>query len=183
MNLALSIDADAAEKSGSGKPAFSDFPEENPSQMKLKEWIESYGADLVSVGFGAIMRNELPARGGQVHRQAKSFYCKSMSIYMSIYMCWSGIEVGRADDARSGGSSRVWRCVATRSRPRSKSRAGVFHVPLDTRSLAVTRVVSSLRFPTGSSPAKVPADQSVPSRSQPLLWLPFTPGQVMNRMS
>ena len=60
MNLALSIDADAADKSGSGKPAFLDFPEENPSQMKLKEWIESYGADLVSVGFGAVMRNEVP---------------------------------------------------------------------------------------------------------------------------
>ena len=57
---AMAIDADNAVDPTSGKTSFSDYPEEKPSKVKLIAWLDSWHDDLVSHGYGAAIRNEIP---------------------------------------------------------------------------------------------------------------------------
>ena len=39
---------------------YPDFPAENPSKHELKEWLDMFKDDLITGGFGPVLRGELP---------------------------------------------------------------------------------------------------------------------------
>ena len=50
----------ASVETSSDKTSFPDFPAENPERQELKEWLDVFKDDLVTVGFGPILRGESP---------------------------------------------------------------------------------------------------------------------------
>ena len=50
----------ASAETASDKTSFPDFPAENPSKHELKEWLDVFKDDLITAGFGPVLRGETP---------------------------------------------------------------------------------------------------------------------------
>ena len=57
MDFVLAADAEAAK---TDKTSFPDFPGENPPQAEMLKWLDAWHDDLVTSGFSAHLRGELP---------------------------------------------------------------------------------------------------------------------------
>ena len=57
MDFVFAADVDTAK---TDKTSFPDFPGENPSQADMLKWLDAWHDDLVTSGFSAHLRGELP---------------------------------------------------------------------------------------------------------------------------
>ena len=42
------------------KMTFAEYPDEKPSKLAIKMWTDSWSIDLVTAGYGALLRGETP---------------------------------------------------------------------------------------------------------------------------
>ena len=57
MDFVFAADVDTAK---TDKTSFPDFPGENPPQAEMLKWLDAWHDDLVTSGFSAHLRGELP---------------------------------------------------------------------------------------------------------------------------
>ena len=50
----------ASAETTSDQTSFPDFPGENPDKKELKEWLDVFKDDLITAGFGPVLRGESP---------------------------------------------------------------------------------------------------------------------------